>query len=420
MDFTTIKANLSKLLADRVYTTTMNKRYTREYIPITYETNAAYIDADIKEKSKPDRRLFNHFEKDIVDTKTSYFIGNPVVVSVRSKNEGMQEYIRRFNSRIDHEDSFSEITKGTAITGRGGMLLYKDSNSQVTGLPISSTEFMVFYNLKDPVMAIRNYKDTDLVERLEVFDKETIYSYHKVDGEWIEEEPVIHGFKRVPLVEVINNSERYSDYDSVVLLIDAYNRLISDLSNEVEAFRLAYLVLRNMDATEEDLLKLRRTGAISIDGDGEVFFLTKNLNVAAITSMKEILEKNINKFASNVDFSSADFVSNVTRVAVAYKVRPLEQKTRTFELKFNNFLKELYRTAFSYVGNKVQYDYMDLTFMFTRNLPINISEEIDMLVKLEGQVSDNKRYSMMSFIKDPQAEIDALAAQKLAVRNLET
>jgi SPP1 family phage portal protein len=412
MDFTTIKPLLQKLIAESIYTAKMKNRYTAKYIPISYEENPAYIDADIKEKCKPDRRLYNHFEKDIVDTKTSYFIGNPVVVTERNEDKEFHEYIRKLNIRLDYEDTFSEITKEAAITGKGGILLYKDSDAQVTGMAVPATEFKVFYKLKEPVHAIRRYIDEENVERLEAFDKEYIYPYQKVDGVWSPQEPVLHGFRRVPLIEVINNTERYSDFHSVTLVIDAYNRLVSDLSNEVETFRTAYLVLRNMSATEEDLLKLRRTGAISIDGDGEVFFLTKKIDTAAIAVMREVLESNINKFSSNVDFSSADFVSNVTRVAVAYKVRPLEQKTRTFELKFKNFLKELYRTAFSFIGNAKAYDYMDLDFMFTRNLPVNISEEIDMLVKLEGQVSDEKRYSMMSFITDPKAEIRALQAQK--------
>jgi SPP1 family phage portal protein len=45
------------------------------------------------------------------------------------------------------------------------------------------------------------------------------------------------------LFEFENNKEKQGDFEKVESLIDAYDKIISDGVSEIEAFRMAYLVL---------------------------------------------------------------------------------------------------------------------------------------------------------------------------------
>lgn len=405
MKYSDIKQLLEKYNKDRGYCLKMRKRYTTESIPIKYEVNPAYVNADIEERCKPDRRLYNHFEKEIVDTKVSYFTGYPVKIMSYDNNEDLNLFVDSFNITSNYEDLMSELVKECSISGKGGVLLYKNEEAEVMATSIPGHEFKVFYNMKDPVSALRKYTDANDLDTIEYYDKDYLYVLKFINKEWVSYEPVLHGFGRVPLIELINNAENQSDYHSVVDLIDSYNRLITDFSNEVESFRLAYLILKNVNATKEDLAKLRETGALMLDKDGDAYFLTKDINTEAISTLKEILERNIVRFASHVDFTSEGFTGNLTKIAVAYKLRPLEQKSRTLELKFSAFLRELYRTLFSYKGLSVTYDYTDLVFKYTRNVPINILDSAEAAAKLKGLVSERTLLSTLDFIGNVDDEL---------------
>jgi SPP1 family phage portal protein len=160
------------------YRRTMYNRYTTEYIPIKFEENPEYLQTDVDNKSKPDRRLYNHYEKEIVDTKVSYFIGHPVIVSTYDNNDNdLYVLVDDFNININYEDLFAELTKDSAISGIGGVLMYKDSEAVPQAMILKPYEFIVNYELKDPVSAMRKYVDKDDIITIEYFDKDYIYTY---------------------------------------------------------------------------------------------------------------------------------------------------------------------------------------------------------------------------------------------------
>lgn len=399
-----IKEYLKVLDSESLYRERMYKRYTAERIPIKTETLPKYLQADVDKKTKADRRLVNHFEGEIVNTKTGYFAGNPVIITSYDQEDTLNDFLDEFNISFNYEDLFSEITSDAAASGVAGVLLYKDEDADIRVFKLNPAEFAVFRHLGDPVAAVRRYSKNGKVY-VEQFDKESVMRYEIIKGEPVlQGEPEMHGFRRVPIVEVMNNRNKQADYHTAVDSIDAYNRLISDFSNEIESFRLAYMILRNMSADEKDLKALRETGAIHVDDDGEVSFLTKKLDVAAVDKMREILEKNIARFSGHVVMSSTDFTGNLTRIAVQTKLTPLEQKAHTFQLKFTSFLREFYRTVFSYKGLSQSFDHTNLTFKYTRNIPRNVVEDVDIFVKLDGKISDETRLSMLPFIDNPLDE----------------
>lgn len=60
--------------------------------------------------------------------------------------------------------------------------------------------------------------------------------------EFVKEEP--HIFGRIPIITVYNNEEQMSDLEKIETLVNDYDKVLSDVSNEFEAFRNAYLMLK--------------------------------------------------------------------------------------------------------------------------------------------------------------------------------
>ncbi|MDA6131225.1 phage portal protein, partial [Escherichia coli] len=87
-------------------------------------------------------------------------------------------------------------------------------------------------------------------------------------------------------------------------LIDGYDRTLSDVNNEIEQTRLAYLVLRGLGLDEEDIDTLKKTGVFELMGkDDSVSYLTKDINDTMIENHLNRLEQNILRFAKSVNFS---------------------------------------------------------------------------------------------------------------------
>ena len=56
----------------------------------------------------------------------------------------------------------------------------------------------------------------------------------------------------------------------------------------------------------------------------------------------------------------------------------------------------------------------DIKINFVRNLPVNLTELIQLINTLKGTVSDKTLLSQLPFITDVEAELEAVAEQKAA------
>lgn len=97
-----------------------------------------------------------------------------------------------------------------------------------------------------------------------------------------------------------------------------------------------------------------------------------------------------------------------------YKLFGLEQKRANKERLFKRSLRERYRllnnilTAASEGG----FDMNDIVITFTPNLPKNIKDEIDNFTKLGGELSEETKLSILSFVENTQEEMERIEAER--------
>lgn len=359
---------------------------------------------------KVNNKLNNSFDADIVDTKIGYMFGHPISYNVDNEQGAIKTEVATFILRNNAEDIDAEYGKMAAICGQAARLAYVDREGMERIKNLNPWE-VVFIDddMNEPAYSLRYYADGDDTH-IEVYDDSHIHFYKITSGtniQFVESQP--HLFEYNPLFGLANNAELKGDAEKVLSLIDAYDRTLSDASNEIEQYRLAYLILKGIGADEETLANLKKTGMFELmDKDDDVKYLTKDINDQMIENHLDRLEENILRFAKSVNFTDVSFAGQTSGVAMKYKVMALEGKCITMERKFVSSLRYQFKVLFSAWAKRKgvsKDDYLKVWYAFKRNLPINILDESSSTVALQGLISEKTRLSLLPFVDSVDYEI---------------
>ncbi len=379
--------------------------------------------------SKVNNKLANDYRGDIIDTETGYLFGNPIVYQLDDQKFDPKKDIKYYQLLDDFilrntvDDLDSTAGKLSSICGYCGRLAYIDKNGDERVMNVKPWEciFIEDESLEETQYAMRYYpleiKDggnTSKKYKVEWYNKKTIETYmqnSKGSFDLISEES--HMFDYVPLFKIKNNDEEIGSFEKAESLIDAFDRIVSDVQNEVEEFRLAYMIFKGSYPSEETIKKARQTGAFGMDADSDVSFLTKAMNDTFVENQKKTLNENIYKFSKSVDMSDEKFSGQgMTGEARKWKLLGLEHKGITKERKFAKALHEQFEILSSAWRKKnYQISELDIDWQFTRSLPVELQMEADMTEKLRGHVSEKTRLSLLSFIDDPREELERMSEE---------
>ncbi|UYB50183.1 phage portal protein (plasmid) [Lysinibacillus capsici] len=395
-------------------------------LPIASE-NMKRIDQLINNK------LNNAFDADVIDTKVGYFLGNPInyVVEKDSPNfEMLTTTIDEMRTRESMPLKDTSTGIQASIAGYGARLVYWSENNGKQVLRVSNVNpaeciFLYHENMHEPSYAIQHYSTTRIkfdgtkmkVQVAEFHDNENTWFFESGTSgyELVDVKP--HYLLNPPLFGVENNDALQGEASKILALIDAYDRTMSDANSEVEATRLAILVLRNIGMDEDDIQKLNKAGVFEMWGNdsADIKYLTKDVNDTMIEHLLDRLDKNITRFSKSVNFNDEAFGGNISGIAMRFKIFALEFKTILSEQRFRSALTYQFKllcAGWSLLNICNPDDYLKIWFGFKRNLPSNIKEEAEIQSILQGRVSERTRLSLLSFIDDVDAEIEAMKQEK--------
>lgn len=387
----------------------------RQYEDFETGGNVKRIDQFVNNK------LNNAFDVEIVDTRTGYMHGVPIVY--RDEDDEETKLIKEFNLLNNIPDKDSELGKMAAICGYAARIIYidKEGNERVKNLKPYNTVFLG-EDISEPEYSMHYYPIVD-----EATGKVTWYAdfyddthYHTYQGDydtmrWVSSQQHLADYN--PLFGIPNNEELIGDAERVIALIDGYDRALSDASSEISQTRLAYLVLKGLGMDEEEIQQVQKSGAFELyDDKQDVKYLTKDVNDTMIENHLDRLEKNIMRFAKSVNFNSDEFNGNVPVIGMHLKLMALENKCITFERKMTAALRYQFKVLYSIWKRKNKrtgsdLDYLNVSCLWTRNIPVNKLEEAQVLTTLNGQVSDRTRYALSTLVEDPEDEIAQLNAE---------
>lgn len=377
-----------------------------------YKCRHPIVDRTMSDATKPNNRLVNAYANYITDMFCGYFLGEPVTYS--SEQEEQILVLQDIYNYNDESAENSEIAKDASICGVAYELLYLDEKGKerfkkidpVHAIPIydDSLEenllyFIRYYNNEDIISG-------DVVTYVEVYDKakKTLYKLGNGAIEFVEEQA--HNFGDVPIVIFPNNEELLGDFEPVITLIDAYDKLQSDSVNDLEYFNDCYLALYGMSGTDAtDIAAMKEQRVLLMDLDAKAEWLTKNANDALVENLKTRLDDAIHKFSKCPAMTDEEFASNASGVAMRYKLLGMDNAIAKKERAFKKSLQrriELITNIQYLLGST--YDYRDVNITFKRNLPQNLIETADVITKIGHLLSEETQVGLLPLDIDYAAE----------------
>lgn len=180
------------------------------------------------------------------------------------------------------------------------------------------------------------------------------------------------------------------------------------------AFCDAYLALEGVDAEVEDIAAMKENRVLILPTDARAEWLTKNSTDTQVENILKRTHDSIYRIAKCPDFSSETFVGGVSSgVAIRYRLTGCETKASAIE---SNMKKALQRrveliagVASLTLGEDV---FRDIQITFTRNIPSDNTDVVNLVQALQGVVSNKTLLSMIPQVNDVDAEIEALEQER--------
>lgn len=381
-----------------------------------------------KREDVNNRLVINHAEY-ITDFSTAYFMGNPI--KYRFPNEETKasddRLIKAFKiANIDQVDT--ELSRDISKFGVGYELIYQDRNGNTRS--VNSSPLNTFIVVDDTVeenklLGVQYYPsyDDNGNEKYKVVNIYTntgkVFRYNMKNAILEYDSEDSHAFKDVPIIEYWNKSNVKGDYESVIPIIDAYNKLQSDRINDKEQFVDALLAIYGMltgDDSDEKLetaRELKRVGIIELGKDNKAEFITKTFQEADVEILKQSLVNDIHKISKVPNLTDENFAGNSSGVAMKYKLLGLEQLAQTKEGYYRIGIKErlrLYKNILNIQNIDIDVDEVEISF--TRSLPVNEIEISQLIANLENKVSNETLISQLPFVEDVKTEIERVKEQR--------
>lgn len=386
-----------------------------------YEAKNEILKRLMADETKPNNKIANPYASYITDTLTGYFMGEPI--SYSALDEKILEELNLIFEYNDEADENVELARACSIYGKAFELLYVDLDGAVRFKRLDTKECIPIFDdtiENDLLYLIRFYPEKDWEQDknftwIEIIDKTATRRYRANEnyGDMVLIEEIPHYFGMCPIVIFKNNEEETGDFEKVISLIDAYDKLESDSLNDFEYFCDAYLALIGFTADADDVKTMKENRVLLLDKDTDAKWLTKDEHDSTIENMKIRIDKDIHKFSKCPNLSDEDFASNASGVAIKYKMVGTENLVSVKERKFKKGLQRRLELISILQDKKYStFDWRAIDIIFTRNLPTNDTEIANMVNTLSSIVSTETLLAQLPFVENVQDEMERIDKEK--------
>ena len=324
----------------------------------------------------------------------------------------------------DEADENTELAKDASIYGVAYEELYFSQEENIIRFKrLNPCEVIPIYDKtieENLIVVLRYYLDYDYLKDknimiVEVIDDESITRYAASENlsgfTLLESYP--HYFGIVPVAVFENNEDQMGDFEKVIDLIDAYDKMTSDSLNDFEYFVDAYLALYGFTAEPEDIQKMKENRVLLMDEGTSAEWLIKDVNDASTENIKTRLDQDIHKFAKCPNLADQEFASNASGVAIKFKLLGTENLVSIKERKFKKGLQQRLELI-SMITNLLRndFDWRSIDIIFTRNVPSNDTDIANVINTLSGIVSEETLLAQIPFVDDVEAELERVRQEK--------
>lgn len=339
--------------------------------------------------------LNNDYFGEIIDFKTGYFAGKEIAYNYSNSAESQtdtggeqavkvaKKLLSDFVTRNNMYDIDMETTKVASICGYCGRLLYIDPDGEPRVMVTMPFQTILLYRneMTEPKYGVRYYWVLDCNDhatlKVEFYDEKYLYHFEGQSGAhltFIKVEE--HFLKGCPLIGIPNNEELMGDAEKVLSLIDDYDKITSDNSNELESFAHAYMEFRGVPIEDKDLIKAKQAGSFIYQPTADtagINFITKEANDTYNEHHLERLQKDIYKFSKTPNLSDESF-GTASGISLKFKLIGLETKCGMFQAKMQSAGVTMFRLLAGVWQEKnlKEFDPLQCFMSFKRNFPLDL------------------------------------------------
>lgn len=392
-----------------------------------------------KEGDAPNNKLVCNHAKDISDTATSYFIGEPITYKSKKDITLLTDALEAAGcDEVDGDNGLDLSIYGLAYD----YIYVKENETDLTVKNLSPMNtFMVYDDTieQHELFAVYYYAKKDDTEQKSTSYVATIltanYKYIiNILGEdqpqALTERPEPHYMREIPVTEYRNNKLGIGDFELQIPLIDAYNAIMSDRVNDKEQFVDSILAIYGALLSDEDdiinehggdgagadkaMRKLKRLKLLELPDTGtKAEYLTHTFDESGVEILRRAIEQDIHKFSHVPCMTDESFGGNVSGVAMEFKLLGLENITKIKTRYYKKGIRKRIRIFSNWLILKGQnVDIAGIKPVFTRCMPKNLLEISQWVSNLWGKISKKTLLSQIPFVEDVEEEIKAVEKEE--------
>ena len=373
--------------------------------------------------------------KYIVDIYNGYFLGSPI--KIKCDDESLLTELETVD-RINQANQVNRvISKNMAKYGHAFDLVFNDEEANVNYTYLDNKEVIYVYDntiLERPLFAVHYTNSKDFATEKSyitgtVYTKNERISFDDKRGRVFFGDRFNNPFNEVQITEYIENDERIGAIEPLASLQDGYNQGLSDKATANSYFADCYLKIVGVDLDTEDYteledehnikesnqliadLKEERIIYIPRVQDGaqpQIEFLSKPSNDTGEENLLDRIKDDMHTISHIPDFKNLSF-SNTSAEAIRLAMWDLDNVCMEKEDNFKEGLHRRYKLISIGKNNVKLVDTntdFEIDFIFTRNIPLNVTAELDNAIKARTFLSQETVLEMIpSVVPDVQSEI---------------
>ena len=269
------------------------------------------VNKGVTARGRPDNRANTNLAKYIVDTATGYFAG--AAPKYKYSNITAERVLGRIFDENDEAGVNFEIAQNMAIAGAGYDLVYISEDKKIKICALDPRKAFVIYSGsidREPIAAVRYFtRDARLMG--EIYEAGRTRQFEMSGGKLKITGSVETPFEAPNVTEYVNGRFRMGDFEAAMENIDLYNLALSGAADDMQSIANAYLVLNGFEQPDEETMEVLRTErVIAVPSDGGASYITKNINDAAMQNhkAKALYNEDIGEPAHNV---SVEYIKNM-------------------------------------------------------------------------------------------------------------
>ena len=394
--------------------------------------------------NRSNHHCVNPFHHALVTQKAAYLVGREPTITVKSGDKAFEEMLSE-TADACFNGVLQKWIIGAANKGVEYLHVYYDEDGELRYCIVPAEEIIAVYDevYQQELKEVIRYYDIKVLDggrektkrRVEWWTAEGVTRYiedssgeflqEEVRGHWAvtelldgeEKETMQHGWGRVPFIPLKNNEKEMTDLQPVKGLIDAYDYISSEGTNNLLDMVDLYWVIQGYGGETASAVakKLQVNKAVQIsDSSGHVEAKQVELPVEGRLNWLKMLRKDIFHFGMGVDTDSDDWGRAASGVALKFQYA-------MFHLKINGIMPEIRRAVKEFLRFVVEdynrehgtdWNWKEIQVVLNTNSITDDMETMQIIQASKGIVSEKTLLGKHPFVEDVNSEMEQLARER--------